>query len=230
MEKQHFNYGAWTKGRFSEAVTVTGPGKMIFLAGIGAEHEDTGEIQHMGDFDGQCRYAYEKLAKVLARNGASLKDVVKQVTYVTDVRYLKQTSERRSEAYGGIKSQLEEMQLNQRSLTQETQNLVKALRRPEVRGRWGEVQLRRVVEIAGMLPYCDFVEQESVDSENGRLRPDMIIKLPGGKEVVVDAKAPLQAFLEAWEAESEEARRTRLETVRGVRAALPVPLSVGGTR
>jgi 2-iminobutanoate/2-iminopropanoate deaminase len=83
MEKQRFNYGSWTRGRFSEAVTVTGPGKMIFLAGIGAEHEETGEIQHIGDFDGQCRYAYEKLAKVLERNGATLKDVVKQVTYVT---------------------------------------------------------------------------------------------------------------------------------------------------
>jgi enamine deaminase RidA (YjgF/YER057c/UK114 family) len=100
MEKKHFNYGSWTKGRFSEAVTVTGPGKMIFLAGIGAEHEETGEIQHMGDFDGQCRYAYEKLEKVLARNGASLKDVVKQVSYVTDVRYMQQTGEHRRRAYG----------------------------------------------------------------------------------------------------------------------------------
>jgi enamine deaminase RidA (YjgF/YER057c/UK114 family) len=100
MDKKHFNYGSWTKGRFSEAVTVTGPGKMIFLAGIGAEHEETGEIQHMGDFDGQCRYAYEKLEKVLARNGASLKDVVKQVSYVTDVRYMQQTGEHRRRAYG----------------------------------------------------------------------------------------------------------------------------------
>lgn len=100
MEKQHFNYGSWTKGRFSEAVTVTGPGKMIFLAGIGAEHEETGEIQHVGDFDSQCRYAYEKLAKVLARNGASLKDVVKQVTYVTDVRSFRQAGEGRTAAYG----------------------------------------------------------------------------------------------------------------------------------
>jgi 2-iminobutanoate/2-iminopropanoate deaminase len=102
MEKQHFNYGAWTKGRFSEAVTVTGPAKMIFLAGIGAEHEETGEIQHQGDFVAQCRYAYAKLEKVLARNGASLGDVVKQVSYVTDVRYQADTGRCRSEAYGDL--------------------------------------------------------------------------------------------------------------------------------
>lgn len=100
MEKKHYNYGSWTKGRFSEAVTVTGPAKMIFLAGIGAEHEETGEIQHMGDFDAQCRYAYEKLVKVLERNGATLADVVKQVSYVTDARYMKQTGEHRRKAYG----------------------------------------------------------------------------------------------------------------------------------
>jgi enamine deaminase RidA (YjgF/YER057c/UK114 family) len=100
MDKQHFNYGAWTRGRFSEAVTVTGPGKMIFLAGIGAEHEETGEIQHMGDFTAQCRYAFSKLVKVLERNGASLKDVVKQVTYVTDARFLPAYGKCRAEAYG----------------------------------------------------------------------------------------------------------------------------------
>jgi 2-iminobutanoate/2-iminopropanoate deaminase len=77
MDKQHFNYGTWTKGRFSEAVTVTGPGKMIVLAGIGAEHEEIGIIQPMGDFAAQCRHAFSKLVKVLERNGASLKDVVK---------------------------------------------------------------------------------------------------------------------------------------------------------
>ena len=100
FEKKHYNYGSWTKGRFSEAVTVTGPGKMIFLAGIGAEHEDTGKILFPGDFGRQCRYAYRKLKKVLARNGATMADVVKQVTYVTDVRYQKQAGECRREAYG----------------------------------------------------------------------------------------------------------------------------------
>jgi enamine deaminase RidA (YjgF/YER057c/UK114 family) len=98
--RKHFNYGRWTKGRFSEAVTVTGPAKMIFLAGIGSEHEQTGKIMHPGDFDAQCRYAFRKLKKVLVRNGARLSDVVKQVTYVTDARYVGKAGERRREAYG----------------------------------------------------------------------------------------------------------------------------------
>src|SRR5215467_11729856 len=98
--RKHYNYGRWTKGRFSEAVTVTGPAKMIFLAGIGSEHEQTGKILYPGDFDAQCRYAFLKMKKVLAKNGARLADVVKQVTYVTDARYVGQAGERRREAYG----------------------------------------------------------------------------------------------------------------------------------
>jgi enamine deaminase RidA (YjgF/YER057c/UK114 family) len=100
FRKKHYNYGRWTKGRFSEAVTVTGPAKMIFLAGIGSEHEQTGKIMYPGDFAAQCRYAYRKLKKVLARNGASMDDVVKQVTYVIDARHQKQAGECRREAYG----------------------------------------------------------------------------------------------------------------------------------
>jgi 2-iminobutanoate/2-iminopropanoate deaminase len=100
FEKKHYNYGSWTEGRFSEAVTVTGPGKMIFLAGIGAEHEETGKILYPGNFERQCRYAYKKLKKVLARNGATIADVVKQVTYVADVRHQKQAGECRRQAYG----------------------------------------------------------------------------------------------------------------------------------
>ena len=100
FERKHYNYGSWTKGRFSEAVTVTGPGKTIYLAGIGAEHEETGKILYPGDFERQCRYAYKKLKKVLTRNGATMADVVKQVTYVTDVRHQKQAGEYRKQAYG----------------------------------------------------------------------------------------------------------------------------------
>jgi DNA recombination protein RmuC len=93
----------------------------------------------------------------------------------------------------------------------ETANLVKALRRPEARGRWGEVQLRRVVEMAGMQEHCDFEEQVSVSTEEGRLRPDLIVRLPGGRRIVVDAKAPLDAYMSAVAAEDDETRRRLLE-------------------
>lgn len=116
----------------------------------------------------------------------------------------------RADAYGALRQQVEGLSASQQQLVRETTSLVRALRAPSVRGRWGEIQLRRVVEIAGMVSYCDFVEQESTDTHEGRLRPDMVVKLPGGKNVVVDAKAPLQAYLEAVESESEDARKLLL--------------------
>jgi DNA recombination protein RmuC len=92
----------------------------------------------------------------------------------------------------------------------QTQRLVDALKRPGVRGRWGELQLKRVVELAGMLEHCHFTEQETIASENGRIRPDVLINLPGGKHVVVDAKVPLDAYLRALEAPDDDARQKLL--------------------
>jgi len=96
-------------------------------------------------------------------------------------------------------------------LKSETGNLVRALRSPSVRGQWGEIQLRRVVEMAGMLEHCDFSEQVSRDTEEGRLRPDLLLNLPGGKHVVIDAKAPLAAYLDAVEASDDATREAKLK-------------------
>jgi len=113
-------------------------------------------------------------------------------------------------AYSQLLQQVEALATGQADLKRETGNLVGALRRPSVRGRWGEVQLKRVVELAGMLDQVDFVEQEQVASETGDLRPDLVVKLPGGKSLVVDAKAPLEAYLESLELTDGPARTQKL--------------------
>jgi 2-iminobutanoate/2-iminopropanoate deaminase len=103
FEKKNYNYSEWTKGLFSEVVTVTRPGKMIFLAGVGAEDEGAtrGVIRHLGDFAGQCRYAYDKIKRLLAAHGATMNDVVKVVTYVTDIRNQVDAGKCRAEALAG---------------------------------------------------------------------------------------------------------------------------------
>ncbi|HET9553767.1 MAG TPA: DNA recombination protein RmuC, partial [Anaeromyxobacteraceae bacterium] len=116
----------------------------------------------------------------------------------------------REGAYGALGEQLRAVGEAQGLLRAEAQNLVKALRAPQVRGRWGELQLRRVVELAGLVDRCDFHEQVTAEGEQGRQRPDLVVHLPGGRDVVVDAKAPLAAYLEAVEAKDEAARAARL--------------------
>jgi DNA recombination protein RmuC len=116
----------------------------------------------------------------------------------------------RIDAYATLFEQVRALSDGQGQLRKETANLVRALRAPHARGRWGELQLKRVVELAGMLDHCDFYEQASTDGEDGKLRPDMIVRLPGGKQLVVDAKAPLAAYLDAIDAEDDETRRRKL--------------------
>ena len=117
----------------------------------------------------------------------------------------------RSGAYEGLKTTVQSLTDTQNRLRSETGNLVRALRSPSVRGRWGEIQLKRVVELAGMVAHCDFYEQPTLQTEDGRLRPDLIVHPPGGKTIVVDAKTPLNAYLEALEATDDEARLRLLD-------------------
>ena len=120
--------------------------------------------------------------------------------------------QQRQQAYGSLIQQVRSLAEGQERLRAETGTLRTALRAPHVRGRWGELQLRRVVELAGMLPHCDFREQASTrDADGGLLIPDLVVNLPGGKHVVVDAKAPLAAYLDSLEAEDETGRKSHLQ-------------------
>jgi len=134
-------------------------------------------------------------------------------------REIKDADRRRAESGAQLMQTIASLDTAGQSLRDETRRLTDALKRPGVRGRWGELQLKRVVELAGMVEYCDFAEQQTLDGDQaGRIRPDVIVRLPGGKQIVIDAKAPLDAYLRALEAPSEDARQKLLaEHARQVR-------------
>jgi len=123
---------------------------------------------------------------------------------------IQQIEKDRVGAYEGLTQQVRGLLETQNRLHQVTGNLVQALGTPRVRGRWGEIQLKRVAELAGMLDHCDFYEQQNATTEEGRLRPDLLVRLPGGKNIIVDAKAPMSAYLEAIEQPDEALRRVKL--------------------
>ncbi|MBN1805481.1 MAG: DNA recombination protein RmuC [Sedimentisphaerales bacterium] len=151
-----------------------------------------------GDLENR-QHAIDELVK-------PLKESLKQVdTKIGEIEKTRLTD------FTNLSRQIESLNTSENQLKKETANLVNALRRPTVRGRWGEMQLRRVVEIAGMVNYCDFREQESGAQESSRIRPDMIIKLPNHRTVVVDSKTPLESYLESLETTDDQIRKQKLK-------------------
>lgn len=154
-------------------------------------------IEARGDF-GRREQAIQGLVKPLAETLAKFEEQLRAV------------EKTRQEAYSGLTEHLRLLNEGYQDLRRETANLVTALRKPQVRGRWGEMTLRRVVELAGMCDHCDFAEQVSSSGEDGRRRPDLIVHLPAERQIVVDAKVSLEAYLDAVGAESEEKRQAAL--------------------
>ena len=176
------------------------------------------QVQRERDALGTMREAFQSLAADALHNNRTafldsldsrqkafdglvqpIADTLKQV----DLK-LSQAEHQRIDAYARLTEKVS-------ALSSSAETLSRALRTPAVRGRWGEMQLRRVVEIAGMLPRCDFDEQPSLQGDNGRLRPDLVVHVPGGKQIAVDAKAPLEAFLDAQDAADDDIRAIKLQ-------------------
>ena len=142
----------------------------------------------------------------LAAGGKAIEKVLEPVHQALGryQEHLREVERSRENAYGGLKQQVATLTESQNRLKTETGNLVRALRAPQIKGRWGEMTLRRAVELSGMVNRCDFVEQKSATNEEGRLRPDMIVKLPGDRQIIVDAKVPLNAYLDSLEAGDDQ--------------------------
>ena len=143
----------------------------------------------------------------------SIKQLVKPISDALEktTQHIHQIEKDRQKDYGGLRNTIDQMNKGQAELKQETQNLVQALRRPEVRGRWGEMTLRRLAELSGMVAHCDFFEQVQTDTDNGAIRPDMIVSLPENRVIIVDAKTPLDAYLSAIKVKDDAARQQELK-------------------
>jgi DNA recombination protein RmuC len=166
--------------------------------------------QNLEAFQQQAKVELEQRQQAIGQIVAPVKETLARLD-----SQVNQLEKERVGAYRELSTQVKSLSETQTLLRTETANLVRALHTPQVRGRWGEIQLKRVVELAGMLEYCDFTQQTSVTTEDGRLRPDLIVRLPGGKNIVVDAKVPLAAYLAAAETVDEASRSLKLNEHAG---------------
>lgn len=180
------------------------------------------QLQLLEDAKEELSKAFEALSsRALRANSSSFFEVAN--TKINDLMgpfsetlknvqtYMREIEGKRESAYGEVRTYLETMQQSQKDLRTETAGLVRALRSPGVRGRWGEIQLKRVIELAGMVSHCDFQEQQTLSTATGSVRPDVIVNLPSGRCVVVDAKVPLEAYLDAIETADEDVRLQKLK-------------------
>jgi DNA recombination protein RmuC len=199
-------------GAAERAALVDGQLAERFQA-LSAQALDASTARFLEVAEGRLRAANANAAGELELRRAAVEHLVEPLltTLARVEEQLHESDAARTRSHAALAEQVRFVQQGSEQLRAQTQALVNALRRPEARGRWGELQLRRVVELAGMSARCDFDEQVTVATPDGPLRPDMVVHLAGGKNIVVDSKVSLAAYLEAAEADSEEVRATRLE-------------------
>jgi DNA recombination protein RmuC len=162
--------------------------------------------EHLGQHQQVASAALTEREKAIETMVAPIKEALAKTE-----QQISRIEKERAETFGALRTSLETVTLGQQALQKETRNLVTALRRPEVRGQWGELTLKRLAELAGMVEHCDFSEQVHTNTADGALRPDMIVNMPDGRTLVVDVKTPLDAYLEAVEASTDEAKQIALQ-------------------
>lgn len=162
--------------------------------------------EHLGQHQQVAHAALSEREKAIETMVAPIREALSKTE-----QQINRIEKERAETFGALRASLESVTLGQQALQKETRNLVTALRRPEVRGQWGELTLKRLAELAGMVEHCDFNEQVHTRTEDGALRPDMIVNMPDGRTLVVDVKTPLDAYLEAVEAGTDEVRSRALQ-------------------
>lgn len=162
--------------------------------------------ENLKRFQSEAKADLSSREKAIEQLVKPIDEALKQTT-----RQIHDIEKERKESYGSLRTTIDQMTKSQQQLQLETQNLVQALRRPEVRGQWGEMTLRRLAELSGMVAHCDFFEQTHTNTETGSIRPDMIVRLPEKREIIVDAKTPLDAYLSAVQAREDKDRQRELK-------------------